>query len=133
MKKTFLALGTLAFLASPSLFAVEATQTQTNLQTQQRLKNGTGMGGKKLYKHQYKYQHKYQDTNGNKMQGNENPIGTGQGKGQVNAKGNMSKNGQGKGQGNVSGMGKGQENKGGNGMRSNSGNKGGKGGGGGKR
>jgi len=36
-------------------------------------------GGKKQYKHQYKYQHKYQG-NGNKMQGNGNPIGTGQGK-----------------------------------------------------
>ena len=84
MKKTFLALGTLALLASPSLFAVEATQTQTNLQTQQRLNNGTGMGGKKQYKHQYKYQHKYQGTNGNKMQGNGNPIGTGQGKGKGN-------------------------------------------------
>ena len=127
MKKTFLALGTLALLASPSLFAVDAAQVQTILQTQQRLQNGTGMGGKKQYKHQYKYQHKYQGANGNKMQGNGNPIGTGQGKGQGNAKGNMYGTGQGKGQGNMSGMGQGKGNKGGQGMRGNGGNKGGSG------
>lgn len=114
MKKTFLALGTMALLASPSLFAVEATKTQssltTQLKSQQRLHNGIGMGGKKQIKHQYNHQYKYQGTNSN-MQGNGNAKGTGQGKGQ----GSMSGQGQGKGQGN----------RGGSGMR------GGKGGGGG--
>jgi len=111
MKKAFLTVGTMAFLASPSLFAVDAvrTQTQKTIQTQQKLQDGTGMGSKKQYKDQYEKQYEkryeYQDTNGKQ-----------QGKGQ----GNMSDMGQGKGQGNMSGMGQG--------------NKGGKGGGsGGKR
>jgi len=150
MKKAFLTVGTLAFLASPSLFAVDAVQTQTTLQTQQRLKNGTGMGGKKQYKHLNKHQYEYQGTNG-KQQGNANRVGTAQGKGQGNGKGsmsgagkgqgnmsgsgqgkgqgNMSGSGQGKGQGNMSGMGQGKQ--GGKGMKGNGGMKGGKGGGGG--
>ncbi len=108
MKKTVLTLGTLALLASPSLFAAEATKTQSNLatqlQSQQRLHNGSGMGGKKQIRHQYKYQNKYQGSNSD-LQGN--AKGTGQGK--------------------MSGQGQGQGNRGGSGM------KGGKGGGGGKR
>ena len=83
MKKTILTVGTLVLLASPSLFAVEATKTQskltTQLQSQQRLHNGTGQGGKKQYKYQYKHQNKYQGTNKN-GQGQGNMSGKGQGK-----------------------------------------------------
>ena len=94
MKKTLLTLGALALLASPSLFAAEATKTQsaltTQLQSQQRFHNGSGTGVKKQIKHQYKHQHTYQGTNTN-MQGN------GQGKG--NRAGNGMRGGKGGGGG----------------------------------
>ena len=63
MKKTLLMLGTVALLASPSLFAVEDSLQEhlkvgqkLQQQEQKRLKGGSGSGEK----HQYKYQNQHQ-------------------------------------------------------------------------
>ena len=104
MKKILLTLGTLALLASSSLFAA----------------NGNG-GGKHQYKHQYKKQHQYRGTKGNKQgQGNKFRSG-GQGQGTMSSSWQDGGNKSGSGMRNVGGG-----NKSGGGMRSG-------GGGGGKR
>jgi hypothetical protein len=71
MKKTLLTLGTVAFLASSSLFAME-NNLQEHLrigqmlqkQEQMRLKNGSGE--KYQYKYQHQNQYQYNGTNPNR-------------------------------------------------------------------
>ena len=71
MKKTLLTFGTIALLATPSLFAAENSLQQhlrmeqkLQKQYQKRLKDGSGEQNRDKYQHQNQY--KYQGTNPNR-------------------------------------------------------------------
>ena len=71
MKKTLLTLGTVALLATPSLFAAEDS-LQEHLRMEQKLQKEyqkrlqEGHGEKNQYKYQYQKQYEYQGTNPNR-------------------------------------------------------------------
>jgi outer membrane lipoprotein-sorting protein len=68
MKKTLLTLGTVALLATPSLFAAQDSLQQhlrmeQKLQTQMQKRLKDGSGEEHQYKYQKQNQYKYQGTN----------------------------------------------------------------------
>ena len=73
MKKALLTLGTIALLATPSLFAAEDSlqqhlrmQQKLQQQQQKRLKDGSGSGQMNQYRYQNEYKYNYQGTNPNR-------------------------------------------------------------------
>lgn len=130
MKKRFLIFGSLAFLASSSLYATGIGHVDHGIQNM-LLAQGSG-NGVKQHRYQYQKKHMYQGTTG---QGQDKMSGQGQGQDNMSeqgqGQGKISEQGQGKSQGNMSENGQGGQSKG-NGIKGGGGG-GKKGGGGGKR